>query len=304
MYGKIPLPGWLQLGGELRGAAGYVQAPQKYLAGFPMAVDLYGRAHWKGFSVVAEIGPRPATEGVVSQPAPVWSREHYVMWQQHPDANEGLYVRVGRFMPVFGLRLAEHEVYTRRFGGTPLYSETYGAAIAYVTPKWEAHLTGFVEDPILDAVRHDDGAAAYGEIRLNEKAAVGVEGMIQIKPDDKKFRGGVTGKYYLEGPDLLLSGEIQAVTERIEGGGAPAQLVAYLMGSWFLPHGLLLDVGYGHFDENIRIKNLDRDCLDVNLHWFVSSHFEAVLNARGELIGQGNGGPTGSYVLIQGHYRL
>ena len=53
-------------------------------------------------------------------------------------------MRVGRFMPVFGLRFAEHVMYTRQYGGTPLYGETYGLAVEYITPKYEAHLTGFI----------------------------------------------------------------------------------------------------------------------------------------------------------------
>ena len=93
------------------------------------------------------------------------------------EASEGLYVRAGRFMPVIGLRLAEHPLYIRRFGGTQLYAETYGAAVEYVTPAWEAHVTGFIEDPFIDAVDHSNGAAAYAELRVGEHAAVGVEGM-------------------------------------------------------------------------------------------------------------------------------
>ena len=62
--------------------------------------------------------------------------------------------------------------------------------------------------------------------------------------------------------------------------------------------------GFGHFDENIRIKNLDRDCVDLNVHFFATSHFEAILNARAEFIGLCKGGPTGAYAFLQGHYRL
>ena len=63
--------------------------------------------------------------------------------------------------------------------------------------------------------------------------------------------------------------------------------------------------GLGHFDENLRIKNLDRDCVDLNLHYFVDSHLEMILNARFEMIAFGAGGnPNGAYALLQAHYRL
>ena len=50
--------------------------------------------------------------------------------------------------------------------------------------------------------------------------------------------------------------------------------------------GLWLDVGLGHYDENIRIKGLDRDALDVNLHWLTTSHIELIATTRIELINQ------------------
>src|SRR5678815_1174379 len=43
-YGKIPTPPWLVLGGDLRGASGYVQTPEKLLASFPMQIEAYAHA--------------------------------------------------------------------------------------------------------------------------------------------------------------------------------------------------------------------------------------------------------------------
>ncbi|HEX7699652.1 MAG TPA: hypothetical protein VF403_02990, partial [Kofleriaceae bacterium] len=64
-------------------------------------------------------------------------------------------------------------------------------------------------------------------------------------------------------------------------------------------------------DEDLRIAGLDRDALDVNLHWLTTSHFELLLTTRLELFNQGrtqpNGNgpaPTGGYALLQAHYRL
>ena len=293
-------------GGDFRSAAGYLQTPQRYLVWFPMQGDLYAAFHHKGFSAHVTIGGRPAEFGNEAA-THVWSREHYVMWQTEEGSATGLFLRAGRFMPVFGLRLAEHPVYTRRFGGTPLYGETYGVSASYITEKYEGHLTGFIKDPLIDPVQHASGMAAYAELRVTSAASVGAEGMIEVSSDDQKFRGGVTGKYYLANLDLLFQGEFQFVNQRITGpagGGAPVQLVGYAMASKFLGKAMLLDLGVGHYDENIRVKDLDRDCIDLNFHWFSSSHFEAILNGRAEFIAFGNGGPTGAYLLVQAHYRL
>jgi hypothetical protein len=210
-------------------------------------------------------------------------------------------------MPVFGLRFVEHPDYNRQYGGTPLYADTYAAAIEYVTPKWEAHLTGFIEDPLIDPPVRGRGVAAYAEVRLDEHTQVGGELMVTGAEGNTTVRGGATGKLHLAGPDVLLQAELQFVHQGVTGGtGAPNQLVGYLMASKPFGKALLLDVGLGHFDENIAIQGLDRDAIDVNLHWFVSSHFELVLQNRVEALGlaQSTGGPTGAWSLLHGHYRL
>jgi hypothetical protein len=313
-YNKLGTPDWLVLGGDLRGAAGFFQTPEKSIAAFPMQIEVYASVLFGNFSLHVNAGPRPSQVGGNKLATSFWSREHYLMWKQNKDDNYGLYARVGRFMPVMGLRLAEHPVYTRRFGGTQLYADTYGAAVEYVDAQFEAHATGFIEDPVIDPVSHSSGAAAYAELRLGEHAAVGAESMYEHTADDQTFRVGATAKVYIPGPDLLFQAEGQFVNQLVNKtptnpfGGAPKGLVGYVLASHMLGTAFLVDVGYGFYDSNFRIKNLDRDCFDLNLHWFTTSHLEIMLNARLELIGYDGdghaGGPAGAYALIQGHYRL
>jgi hypothetical protein len=303
-YGKIPTPSWLVLGGDLRGASGYVQTPEKLLASFPMQIEAYGHATLgSGFSLYADLGSRASEVGKESQTF-AWSREHFLMWQQKPGETGGLYARAGRFMPVFGLRFVEHPMYTRKWGGTPLYGETYGLAVEYIDPKFEVHATGFIKDPLLDTPEHSNGGALIGEYRVSEELSVGAEGMYTQSDDDKKIRAGLLAKLYLPGPDTLLSFEGQFVNQLIEPRGAPKQIVAYLMASkWFDP-AFLLDVGLGYFNENVQITELHREALDLNFHWFATSHVEAIFTGRIETLAFGAGGPTAGYALAQLHYRL
>lgn len=308
-YGKVPTPDWLTLGGDLRGAAGYMQTPEKVLAAFPMQADLYAAAQFSNVTLYATAGYRPAQFGNRAATT-VWSREHYLMWQQNPGEASGLFVRAGRFMPVFGLRFAEHPIYTRRFGGTPLYAETYGVHVAQIDPRFEVHATGYFEDPLISTVDHNTGGAIYGEYRLTEQTQVGGGFKYGQTEDDKHYRYVVTAKQYIPAARLLLQTELQFVNQVIDrtptnpDGGAPLQLVGYLMGTVMLTDFLMLDVGFGHFDSNIRIRDLDRDSVDLNLHYFLTSHLELVLNSRFEMLAFGGGGPSGGYSLLQLHYRL
>jgi hypothetical protein len=309
-YNKFKLPSWLTMGGDLRAAGGYDRTPQPYIAGFPMQADIYASAKLPAhLRLTVTAGARPP-ESNNEAATLVWSREHYLLWSQDEDARTGWFVRIGRFMPIFGLRYVEHPTFTRQYGGTPLYSETYGAAVEYITDTYEAHLTGFIADPLIDPVAHDNGVAAYGEYRLMPNASVGVEAMVTKSDDDEKFRGGLTGKYYVKDRDLLFQFEGQIVDQRI-GSAQLQQLVGELTATKFLPASTWLDVGLGHYDEDIRIAGLDRDALDVNLHWLPTSHIELLLTTRLELINEGrrqpNGlgaPPTGGYALAQIHYRL
>jgi hypothetical protein len=66
----------------------------------------------------------------------------------------------------------------------------------------------------------------------------------------------------------------------------------------------MLDIGAGQFDEDLRVRHLDLECVDANLHWFATSHWELLLTNRIQTIALGSGGPTSGYVLLQLHYRV
>jgi len=304
LYGAVSTPTWLTLGGDLRAAAGYVQSPEQLLAAFPMQLEATGRAALgSGLSLVIDLGARETRRGAEAQTF-AWSREHYLTWQQRPDEAAGLYVRAGRFMPVFGLRLAEHLTYIRRWGGTPLYGETYGLAVEYVDPGFEVHATGFIADPLIATPEHSSGGAALGELRVGDHLSIGGEAMYTQSTDDKKLRVGALARLFLPGPELQLQLEGQFMNQLIEPRGAPKQIIAYLLASRPVGKALLLDLGLGLFDENIQITGLHRECVDLNVHWFATSHVEAIVTGRFETLAFGGGGPSAGYALVQAHYRL
>jgi len=303
MYG-MPKPSWLELGGDVRGAAGYVNAGVANAAGYPMQIEAGASAHvGAGFSIHALGGLRRPSDGTSALHV-LWSREHYVMWQQHPDDHEGLYIRVGRLMPTYGLRLAEHVVYTQRFGGFPLYGEAYAVAASYVTDAFEVHAAGFIHDPIASAEEHGDGGALYAETRLKDHAAIGVEGKYSSSVDAHRTYGGLTGKLYLPGPAILLLAEGEVIHETfLAANNRVTQVAGYVLGSHPFGGEFLLDVGVGHFTADTDVKGLYRECLDANLHWFQTAHIEWLLTTRYELLDLG-ASPSGAYVLAQIHYRL
>src|SRR5262245_59869683 len=60
MYGKVPQPSWLALGGDLRGSTGEVVTPDTAFVLFPMQADVYVHLAFNGFSLHLTGGARPA----------------------------------------------------------------------------------------------------------------------------------------------------------------------------------------------------------------------------------------------------
>jgi hypothetical protein len=309
----VPMPTWLALGGDMRSAAGIDARPDTALVWFPMQFDLYAQASYQAFAAHVTVGlqdPRwqSAAPGSLfgnnyDYSSMFISREHWLQWQSNPGGNDGLYVRAGRFMPVFGLRFVEHRAYDRWWGGTPLYSEAYGVAAEYVSPKWELHATAFVHDPLQSTTELGNGAAVYAETRLDKSTAIGVEGKLDFTSDDRKLYGGVTAKHYLGMPQLLIQGELQIVHQKVDKGGTNNQLVGYAMGSYFFgPY--MIDLGVGLWQPELGLRYLDQQVADLDVHWFATSHIELALMNRLQMVEFGAGGLTSGYVLAMLHYRL
>jgi len=303
-YKKIPLPSWLQLGGDFRGAGGFDQSDtaDKGFVVFPMQADLYAAATFGAYSVHVTGGMRDPQYDNTAKTL-FASREHWVQWQQNPGETDGLFVRVGRFMPVFGLREAEHPYYDRRYGGSPLYGETYGAAVEYIDPKWEIHATGFIHDPILeDSIERGNGGALYGEVRVTEQTAVGLEAKVDITPDDKTTYAGVVGKQVI-GKNILVQADVQFVHHKIDAGGIENQIVATAIGSYFIGP-FMIDLALNNYHENLSYALLDQEAIDLNAHWFATSHLELLLTNRFQMLAFGADGESSGYSLLQVHYRL
>lgn len=297
-HGALVGPSWLQVSADLRGGAGVVYDTGMNPAAFPMQADGDIGIHGHGFTFVGLVGVQQGHD-VTTIPV---SREHWLMWQPEEGASDGLYLRAGRFMPVYGLRFAEHTAYTRRYGGTPLYGEAYGAAVEYVKPAYELHVTGFVHDPIQYSAEPGSGAAGYGEVRVASKVSFGAEGRYAKGDYDSRLQGGLTAKLWLD--PILIEAEGQVVSQKFTSGPSRTQIVSYVYGSYFVHDGWMIDLGVGQYNEDTSVKNVDIECIDTDVHWFASSHWELLETNRIQTIALGSGGSTSGYALVQFHYRL
>jgi hypothetical protein len=315
LHGAVPVPSWLAVGGDLRGAFvdHAVQDPNgATVAVFPMQADASARLSipGTGLSGVGTIGLR----GQVRDPnllVPIQnyqpistsrliSREHYLMFQ--PEVI-GTYLRVGRFFAPFGLRVAEHNLYVRRDLGFDQLRETYNFSAGIVQDSWEAHVTVFAPDFLRHIGSDEHGAAAYSEFRVAEgTAAIAGQARIAVGPGATRFIFGAVGKAYLERARTLFFTEVNLVHQVFDDPGVRTRRQAVgAAGVTILPLPSLPVTLLGERNQ-IDIGIPDAwTAANVLVNWFPYAHCEAQLVGRLQFP---SGGDVAKTLFFQVHYFL
>lgn len=306
LHGLWEPPGWLLLGGDLRGAlGGKLQDERRRTLAFPMQADLYAAARIGPWLVNVTAGVR----GVARDPAPdliyrLASREHYVMYQREPGT--GSYARAGRFFPIHGLRSQDHTAYVRRYLGQHTLEEPYALSAGHFADDWEAHAALFAPQPVplLGSGPRAYGATAYYERRVAEGAAAwGVQSKLAITGEDVRVSAGAVGKLWIERAGLLLLAELDAQRQSFDTGPARLQLAGYLGASRLLLPGWMLTAAVQHWEPDLTLRSSARAAAELNVQWFASAHLELHWLGRLEAVGNDFDHP-GLLGLLQLHYFL
>jgi len=309
LHGAWTPPAWLTLGGDLRGALGpkRLDGEQPRFLAFPMQVDLSARVAVGPISLTVVAGlngavrARPDGASAINY---LVSRQHFLTYQRDP---ESLTVRAGRFSPTLGLGTQDHTAYVRRYLGEYLLEEPYALEVSRARGRWEVYGAAFAPNPIV-ATRVGQpsyGASAYVE-RLLAGGATAIAGQarVAIGDADQRVLVGAVGKRWLEGPKLMLLGELDLQRQRIpDGRFTRYQLIGYAgVSRMFLP-GYLLGVAVQRFAPDVTLRGTTRNAVEVNAQWFPWAHVEAHLLGRAEATGGDTTHPN-LLALLQLHYYL
>jgi hypothetical protein len=317
LHGLWAPPSWLALGGDIRLASlasdtGGPESPE--LVTFPMQADLYARFVLPaGVSLNIIAGDRgivrPTSDTIGGRTSSAldrfMSREHYLMWR--PSATGG-YVRVGRFFAPYGLRLVEHIFYSRRFTGNALYEEPYALSAGHVADDWEVHVTAFTPVPTsfpdsLQSIGYKEkGGTAYGEIRFNSLAAVGLQTRVGIGSEEARYQGGAIAKVWWEPAKLLFMGQADVIRQTIKGTGASQTQFVSFTGLTLIPiRGLMATAAFERYQENLEIARTSHNAYDLEVNFFPWAHFEFLVLGRLQQNGDGTRSTLG---MLQFHYYL
>jgi hypothetical protein len=114
-----------------------------------MTADLLAAWRAAGWTVYGEVGRQPVTPSKI---------DSYEYWVGH-ESEKGYGFRVGRFLPAYGLRLADHTALTRAGLGFDAYDQVYGLELSRTSDR---HLLQLSVGPgRADSVLHDDGRQSF-----------------------------------------------------------------------------------------------------------------------------------------------
>jgi hypothetical protein len=115
-----------------------------------MTADLLAAYRANAWTVYGEVGREPLRDGA--------KLDSYEYWVSH-QSDKGLGFRVGRFLPAYGIRLADHTAFTRSALGFEKYDQVFALEASHSGERSLAQVS--VGPGPADAVLHDDGRSAF-----------------------------------------------------------------------------------------------------------------------------------------------
>lgn len=186
---------------------------------FVMNVDLVAAIQKNGWTVYAEAGRQGRTNK-----ADYDSFEHWVSYQ----SENGVGVRAGRFLPAYGVRLADHTTFTRRSLGFDMHDQVYGLEVSHTSEKrlFQATVSPGRASSLID----DDGTAAVtvsgrAQFDLTSSRSVVVSALHRAASDKAKAQtmGGVALGF---APTRRMSVWTEGNVRSVDGTKGSAYVVA------------------------------------------------------------------------------
>lgn len=217
LYGLVPLPSWLNLGGDTRVLQyfqdnAYVEQAKFLL----MQADLEAAATYNRVQLVAWGG---------IQYLPTYnsfgdyfiSRDHWASLLLGPQADLNRFqIRLGRFFPAYGLNIAEHTVITRQGLGFDQDDETYNFEASWIDDNINLYLTSIFGRP--DNPSLEQGLSFQAAVPVAETYKVGANVYTGLAPG-----APINTRRYLAGTFAML-GFTQSIYALAEVDGMYSQL--------------------------------------------------------------------------------
>jgi len=245
-----------------------VGGPTSSTMDYFMTADFIAALRTHGFTAYGEVGRKPA---IGQEPAGVYSYEHWIGY----ESAGGLGLRVGRFYPAYGIRLADHSALSRSLLGFDYYQQDYALEVSHTG---ERHLLQVSAGPgRADAIVHGDPHAftttGRFEWDFGPRMALAVSGLYR-DATSLEPRNGATGIAFGIAPTRRLSIWTEVDAQFRQGTTGPPAYVLLNETSFEVFRGLWLKFApqirtdYGDTSGGTVRMNLEAD-LFPRTHWNV-----------------------------------
>ena len=225
LYGALgDALGPLHLGLEMR--------PSHLRIGFPgghqdmnllMNLDLIGAVQKNGWTAYATAGREPPNSAVragrIQPDAAFISYEHWVGYQ----SDDGFGIRVGRFMPAYGVRFSDHTAYSRIYLGFDRNDQVYGLEVSDTMGPSLLQLTispGKAEAILHDNSRRGVSMAGRWQLDVTPRAALVGSAIYRHSTDLDPKSGAVGGAFgFAPTPRISVWTEVDANLQTEARGG-------------------------------------------------------------------------------------
>lgn len=194
-----------------------------------------------------------------------------MLWR---PATQGAFIRAGEFALPYGIRLAEHPGYERRFGGTDTEEAPLSLSGGYATSADEFQLTAFTTSRLrcTGLGCATAGVAALYERRHDGGGAIGIQARAATFPAKIGYRqagGALTMKQQIARTNFLVLGE-RGYDERwfSDANYVGHQLLAEVAGAWLAARGVLVTTTLEAFAEDLRGPQSTRGAFPVSCSYF------------------------------------
>jgi hypothetical protein len=282
---KDALPKGLSLGVDLRPSHLDVTFPGGSVErDFFMTADLLAAYRYQAWTVYAELGREPRSDGA--------KIDSYEYWVAHRP-EKGFGGRVGRFTPAYGVRLADHTAFNRAPLGLDAYDQIYGLEVSHVSEK---HLLQVAAGPgRADSILDDDGtrqftASGRFQYDLSPRSVLVASGLYR-NGSDLAARSGITGLAYGFAPTKRWSIWSQADVEFQSGADGAPSYTLFNETSFEVYRGLWVkvspqlrtfqgDTSTGTFRTVFELNLLPRTHWNVNLSYYRDKDRESDLVSK------------------------
>jgi hypothetical protein len=182
-----------------------------------MNADLMAAAQAHGWTFYGEIGRQPTSPG--------WRIDSYEHWVGY-ESTGGLGFRLGRFLPAYGVRFADHTSFNRTYLGFDKYDQVYGVELSRAASRSLLQVT--LSPGLAESFGDGDptpsfNAAARWQLDLGSSTAVAVSGLYRDESSTEE-RTGAGGVAFGFAPTRRLTVWSQGDVRHTGGSGGTAFL--------------------------------------------------------------------------------